>query len=159
MANSIFAKLLGQGDYLEYPAASGTSILPGMGLERVQENGETHVQPVSTAGSESTLLAREQRNPPRMGSGNPVEKAYDPGNNVESRGFQEHEEARVRLAAGSDLATASNATVSEGDSLGWYSDGTLALNQGNAQYEAMEALDNSGAASGENPLILVKQQE
>jgi len=159
MANSVFAKLLGQGDYLEYPAADGTSIEPGMGLERIQEGGETRVQPVSTAGAESTLIAREQRNPPRSSTGNPLDQAYNPGDNVESRGFTQHEEARLRLAAGTDLATASNATVVEGDELGWYSDGTLAKNQSNPQYEALEAVDNSGAASGDHAVITVKQQE
>lgn len=157
MANSIFAKLLGQGDYLEYPAAS--AIEPGMGLERVDNSGTTEVQPVSSADSESTLIAREQRNPPRMDSGNPVDQSYSAGDNVECRGFQEHEEARLRLAAGTDLATAANANVSKHDELGWNDDGTLVKGGSNPQYEALEAVDNSGATSGDHALILVKQLE
>ncbi|MFC6766007.1 hypothetical protein [Natrinema soli] len=159
MANSIFAKLLGQGDYLEYPAATGAAIEPGMGLERITESGETVVQPVSTADANSTLIAREQRNPPRMGDGNPVDQAYSGGDNVESRSFQEAEEARLRLAAGTDLATAANANVSAHDELGWNSDGTLVKGGSNPKYEALEAVDNSAAASGEHALILVKQLE
>lgn len=159
MANSIFAKLLGQGDYLEYPAATGATIAPGMGLERVDDAGTTKVQPVSTADSDSTLIAREQRNPPRMGSGNPVDQTYDAGDNVEARGFMQHEEARLRLSAGADLTTASNANVSKHDKLGWSDDGTLKKGSSNAQYEALEAVDNSGAAAGEHTLVLVKQLE
>lgn len=162
--NSIFAKLLGQGDYLEYPAADGTAIEPGMGLERVDDAGTTKVQPVSTDDSESTLIAREQRNPPRMQDGNPVDQVYDPGDNVETRGFQQHEEARLRLASGTDLinqgaADGSAATVAKHDQLSWNGDGTLVTGGANPQYEALEALDNSGAAAGETALILVKQLE
>ena len=156
--NSIFAKLLGQGDYLEYPAADGTAIEPGMGLERVDDAGTTKVQPAGE-NSESTLIAREQRNPPRAAAGSPVDEPYDPGDNVEARGFMQHEEARLRLAAGTDLATPANATVAKHDQLGWNSDGTLVKGGTNPQYEALEAVDNSGAAAGETALILVKQLE
>lgn len=161
MANSIFAKLLGQGDYLEYPAADGTSIEPGMGLERIDDLGTTKVQPVATADAESTLIAREQRNPPRTpGAGtNPVDETYNPGDNVECRGFQEQEEARLRLASGADLTTAANANVAKHEQLGWNSDGTLKKGASNPQYEALEAVDNSAAAAGEHALILVKQLE
>lgn len=157
MANSIFAKLLGQGDYLEYPAAS--ELYPGMGLERVDDNGTTKVQPVSTADANSTLIAREQRNPPRMAAGNPVDEPYDAGDNVESRQCIQGEEFRLRLSAGTDLATPANANVSKHDELGWSDDGTLVKGGSNPQYEALEAVDNSGAAAGEHTLILVKQLE
>ena len=159
--NSIFAKLLGQGDYLEYPAASGTTIEPGMGLERVEEDGTTVVQPVSSADSESTLIAREKRNPPAIGpdAASPVDVDYEAGDNVESRGFMQHEEARLRVAAGTDLTTAANANVSKHDQLGWNASGVLVKGGSNPQYEALETLDNSGAAAGEHALVLVKQLE
>lgn len=158
--NSIFAKLLGQGDYPEYPLADGATVEPGMGLERANQSGTTVVQPVSSADANSTLIAREQRNPPKMGDGAPVDLVYDmAGANVEARGFQEHEEARLRLAAGGDLTTASHATVAVGDELSWYSDGSLKTNGSNPKYEALEAVDNSTAAAGEHALILVKQLE
>lgn len=164
MANSIFAKLLGQGDYLEYPAADGTSIEPGNGLERIEEAGETRVQPVSSVDANSTLIAREQRNPPRMADGNPVDEPYNPGDNVEARSFQEGEEVRLRLASGQDLigagqADGQNANISKHEELSWFSDGTVVGGGGNPHFEALEAVDNSGAAAGENPLILVKQLE
>jgi hypothetical protein len=161
-ANSIFAKLLGQGDYDEYPLATGAVVEPGMGLERVVENGEAHVQPVSTTDANTTLIAREQRNPPKqLGSGTrPVDEPYDvDGTNVETRGFAQHEEARLRLQAGGDAATASNTNVSVGDELGWADDGTLVKGGSNPKYEALEAVDNSGAAAGETALILVTQLE
>lgn len=149
--NSIFAKLLGQGDYLEYPAADGAAIEPGMGLERVEANGETVVQPVSSADAESTLIAREQRNPPTVGdaAGSPVDFAYEGGDNVECRGFQQHEEARLRVAAG--------ANVAKHDELGWDAGGALVTGGTNPQYEALEALDNSGGDG--TALVVVKQLE
>lgn len=158
--NSIFAKLLGQGDYLEYPLADGATVEPGMGLERANQSGTTVVQPVSSADANSTLIAREQRNPPKMGDGAPVDLVYDmAGANVEARGFQEHEEARLRLAAGGDLGTAANANVSKHDELGWNSDGTLVKGGSNPKYEALEAVDNSTASAGDHALVLVKQLE
>lgn len=157
MANSIFAKLLGQGDYVEAPANS--EIYPGMGLERVDDSGTEKFQPVSTADANSTLIAREQRNPPRMADGNPVDEPYDATDNVEARQCMQGEEFRLRLSAGTDLATAANANVSPYDELGWSDDGTLKKGSSNPKYEALEAVDNSGAAAGEHTLILVKQLE
>jgi hypothetical protein len=157
--NSIFALRNTQGDYQGYPGANSTSIEPGMGLERIEEAGETRVQPVSTADSESTLIAREQRNPPRSGVGDPTDQTYNPGDNVECRNGGESEELYLRLASGTDLSTASDATVAKHDALSWYSDGTLYTGGTNPRFEALEAFDNSGAAAGETVLIAVKQQE
>ena len=159
MANSVFAKLLGQGDYDEFAAASGTTILPGMGLERVEENGSTVVQPVSTADADTTFIAREQRNPPITSAGSPLDEPYEAGDNVEGRGGMQHEEFRLRLSAGADLATAANANVSKHDELGWSDDGTLVKGGSNPLYEALEPVDNSGAAAGESAIVLVKQLE
>lgn len=158
--NSIFAKLLGQGDYLEYTLADGATITPGMGVEKTNDSGTTKVQPVSTADANSVLVAREQRNPPKAGTGSPVDQDYETaGTNVECRAGLQNEQFRLRLAAGADLTTAANANVAEFDELGWNDDGTLVGGGSNALYEALEAVDNSGASAGENPLILVRQME
>lgn len=154
MANSIIANLEDGEAYEEFPAAA--AIEPGQGLELTVSGGETQVQPVSTADAASYRVAREQRNPPRAGSGNPVDQSYAAGNNVETVSFNRNSEARVRLAAGTDITTAANANVSPGDALSWHSDGTLKAGGSNPVAVAREALDNSGAASGENPLIVVE---
>lgn len=155
MANSIIAQLEDGESYEEFPAA--VEIEPGQGLEIVVSGGEEQVQPVSTAGKPSYMVAREQRNPPRAGSGNPVDQPYAAGRNVETMTFRRGDETRNRLAAGADLATAANATVAEGDLLEWHSDGTLKTGVGGtAVAVAREANDNSAAASGENPLVRVE---
>ncbi|WP_248908145.1 hypothetical protein [Halocatena marina] len=155
MANSIIASLEDGEAYEEFPAAS--VITPGEGLELVVNGGEEQVQPVSTAGQPGTWVAREQRNPPRAGTGNPIDQNYVVGRNVEVMKFNRNSEGRTRLASGADLATAANANVSEGDLLEWYSDGTLKTGvSGTAVARAREAIDNSGAAAGENPVILAE---
>lgn len=158
--NSIFAKLLAQGDYKGYPLADGATVEPGQGLEVVMQDGDKHVQPVSTAGANATLIAREARNPPKMGDGDPPDLAYTAANeNVETRQFTTAEQARLRLAAGGDITTAANANVSVGDALGWTNSGNLSKAASTTPYEAVEALDNSGAAAGETALVTVRQQE
>lgn len=158
--NSIFAKLLAQGDYKGYPLADGTTVMPGQGLETVMQDGEAHAQPVSTAGANATLIAREARNPPKMGDGDPTDQPYETANvNVETRQFTTAEQARLRLAAGSDLGTAADANVSVGDALGWTANGNLSKGVSTTPYEAVEAFDNSQAAAGETALVTVRQQE
>ena len=151
MANSILATVEGSYKFEEFEAAA--TITPGQGVELASADT---VQPVSTADAAVYRIAREQRNPPRNGTGSPVDQDYASGDHVETLTFRRGDEARIRLAAGTDLTTAANANVADGDELSWNSDGTLKAGGANPVAVAREANDNSAAATGVNPLIVVE---
>ena len=72
---------------------------PGTGCyvtEDADGNNEVHA---AGAGSSSTRVVREQRNPPRGISGdNPLDKAYNAGDHTETVGFADNDKARLRLS-------------------------------------------------------------
>lgn len=109
-----------------------------------------------------TVVALEQTAPPTESKdgADPIDHEYD----VDSQNLQlavvnsGDEIQNALLAAGSDLATASNATVNVGDTLGFNDDGTLKVTTeaGAGVFVATEAVDNSGAAAGEWARISVE---
>lgn len=151
---SILATVEGGYKFDDFVAAA--PITPGEGLEFVESNGETQVQPVSTAGKQTYMVAREQRNPPRAGSGKPVDQSYDAGDRVEALVFRRGDEVYLRFGAGADLAATADANFAVGDTVGWYSDGTLSTAASTSIGVVRESIDNSGASAGENPLGCVE---
>lgn len=160
MTEQVIAKSYDDGVYKEFEASAALD--PGMVLEYTGENsqGDLQVGPVSSIEKTGAghLVAREQRMPPRTGSSDPRELSYASGENVEAYHLQPGEEAFLLLAAGSDLASASDANISIDDRLGTNDDGTLkaSTTAGAQQFVALEAVDNSGAASGEHAFIRVE---
>lgn len=151
MANSVLASVQEGYKFEEFEASA--AVMPGQGVEL---SGANTVQPVSSADANVYRVAREQRNPPRAGTGSPADQAYDSGDHIETLTFRRGDEARLRLAAGGDLATATNATVSDGDKLSWAATGDLKTGGANPVAVAREAKDNSGAAAGETVLLIVE---
>ncbi|WP_254535227.1 hypothetical protein [Halomarina litorea] len=149
--------------YMEAEAAA--AITPGMGLEYAGETavGNRTVQPVSSVEptGPAARFAIEQRMPPRGASGatRPIEQGYDAGDNVEMQVFRSGDTVEnALLAAGGDLTTAAHATIAIGDKLAFNDDGSLKLatTAGAEVVEAVEAVDNSGAAAGERARIAVE---
>lgn len=159
MANSVIATHYGNAVYEELPAAA--ELLPGTGLEVTTDaEGNEQVQPVSSAGQAAARFARTKSNPPYASDSDtsPIEQAYPDGDNVEYETMRVGDKVRARVAAGSDLTTAANANIAPGDPLNFHSDGTLKVagSRASAVAVARSATDNSGAASGENPVALVQ---
>lgn len=149
--------------YDEGEVASGVTVTPGMGVEVTGTNadGDFQLQPVSTAGKTGAQarFAREQRVPPRAESGSVLDQVYQAGEHIEFRVFRAGDVVEnALLAAGGDLATASQATVTPGDVLAFYSDGSLKVSAtaGAEVAIAREAVDNSSAASGERARLSVE---
>lgn len=149
--------------YSEGVVASGATVTPGMGIEvaGVNDDGDFQLQPVSTTGKTGAQarFAREQRVPPRAESGSILEQAYQAGEHIEFRVYRRGDVVEnALLAAGGDLETASQATVTPGDALAFYSDGSLKIS-GTAGAEvaiAREAEDNSSASAGSHARLSVE---
>lgn len=153
----------------EHPMADGSAdIEPGMLLERVNDAGDIKVQPHSTdAGTEAnTYIAIEAR-----GRGMNA-MTGDAGNTDDPDVYSTSGDSMVRyvrlsgggvfgrLAAGSDLTTASDAAITVGDVLVSAGDGTLrGVNNTDGYendallFEAEESEDNQSAASGDTTLV------
>lgn len=149
--------------YDEGVVATGATVTPGMGIEvsGVNNDGDFIVQPVSTTGKTGAQarFAREQRLPPRSEEGPVLEQPYEAGEGLEFRVYRRGDVVEnALLAAGGDLATAAQATVTAGDALAFYSDGSLKIS-GTAGAEvaiARESVDNSGAAAGSHARLSVE---
>lgn len=146
--------------------ADSTTVTPGMGLEYAgaTSEGEPIVQPVSTVEPTDAAprFAAEAQHPP-TGSGDrtsPIDVDYDTNDqNVEYIVARPGDELpNALLASGSDLATASEATVSPGTALAFNDDGSLkeATTAGAEVAVALESVDNSGAAAGEHARVAIE---
>lgn len=166
MANSITeiaGRTYGEPKYKE--AEAGSDLTPGMLLVQTGENsdGEPIYDAVSTVDKlgPQTQFAQVPGSPPYADgtSTDPIDHTIPSGTMVEIEVFDSGETVQnALLAAGSDLTTASNATVSPGDRLGSNDDGSLKLTTtgGAAVAVARESVDNSGAAAGEFARINVE---
>lgn len=144
---------------------AGSDLTPGELLVQTGTNadGEPIYDAVSTVdklGPEAQFAMVPSTPPVRDTSGtDPIDQTISAGTLVEVRVFTRGETVQnALLAAGSDLATASNATVSPGDRLGTNDDGSLKITTtgGAALAVAREAKDNSGAASGNRARLTVE---
>ena len=163
MTEQVTGTVYHESPYDEGEVASGASVTPGMGIEMAGLNpdGDPLVQPVSTVeptGAQSRF-AREQRVPPRGEDGSMLDQVYDAGNHIEFRIYRPGDTVEnALLAAGGDLATASEATITVGDPLAFNDDGSLKLATvaGAEEAQAREDVDNSGAAAGDRARISVE---
>lgn len=159
----IAGKVYGEPKYKE--AEAGSDLTPGMVLVQTGENsdGVPVYDAVSTVDKlgPGAQFAKVPRTPP-VADGtatNPIDQTISSGTLVEVQMFDKHEVVQnALLAAGSDLTTAANATVTPGDRLGTNDDGSLKLTTtgGAALGVAREAVDNSGAAAGEHARVIVE---
>jgi hypothetical protein len=153
------AKILAASDnslftYEEAEVASGSTIYPGMAVEKTGENSDHEetptVQPVSSADKvgENFIIALTPRAPPRGADSDiPIEHEYDAGESVQIAVCQPGCEVQnALLADGTGLATSAEANVSYDDRLGSSSDGSLknTSTAGATLCRAREAVDNSG---------------
>ena len=101
------------------------------------------------------IVVLEQTVPPTEDKGDtdPVDLPYDVAEqNLQLYYVRSGDEIQnAQLAAGGDLATAGNADVSVGDTLGFNDDGTLKVTTtaGAGVFTALESVDNSTAGTGE----------
>jgi hypothetical protein len=163
MTEQVSGTIYRDAPYKEGEVAAGASVTPGMGIEKTGPNpdGDPLVQPVSTVeptGAQARF-AREQRVPPRGEDGSMLDQVYDAGNHIEFRVYRRGDIVEnALLAAGGDLATTSEATVTVGDPLAFNDDGSLKLATvaGAEEAQAREDVDNSGAAAGDRARISVE---
>jgi hypothetical protein len=174
MTEEVLGKSHDASVYDDGETAAGVTVTPGMGIERVgtTTDGGPIVQPVSSIepADAQSRWAREQRDPPRGGPGRMIDMEYQGGEYIEFYTFRSGDEVEnAFVASGTDLtndagvgggttAGSAQATVTVGDSLAFYSDGSLKVAQdpSAAVAEATEAVDNSGAAAGERARISVE---
>lgn len=144
---------------------AGSDLTPGMVLVQTGTNasGEPIYDAVSTVdqlGPEPQFAMVPSTPPARdVSDTDPIDQTIPSGTLVEVEVFTTGETVQnALLAAGSDLATASNANVSPGDRLGTNDDGSLKITTtgGAALAVAREANDNSGAAAGEHARVNVE---
>jgi hypothetical protein len=137
---------------------AGSDLTPGQLLVQTGTNadGEPIYDAVSTVDQlgPQAQFAMVPTTPPKrdVSDTDPIEQTIASGTLVEVRVFTSGETVQnALLAAGSDLASASDANVSPGDRLGTNDDGTLKITTtaGAAVAVAREANDNSGAAASE----------
>jgi hypothetical protein len=119
--NSVLAETNDGEDYEEGNA--NEELEPGQGVVRGSGGFDA-------AGTDSPTkrVVREQRNPGGRGiedDQSPLEKTYSAGSNVETIGFQSHDKARLLLAYADNDNDASDDTYSEGDEVGWNTNGYL----------------------------------
>lgn len=154
----------------EHPLADGSAdVYPGMLLERVNDGGDIKVQPHGTDGGvdATVYVAVEAR-----GRGMSHEPNPDDGTNLDFYSTDGDAFVRyvkmsgggvhTRLAAGTDLTTAADATITVGDRLVSAGDGTVrgvnstdGFDEDALVFEAEESVDNSGAAAGEDVALEV----
>jgi len=160
---TIEGKTYGEPIYKEGEA--GSDLTPGELLIQTGTNaqGEPIYDSVSSVDAldPQAQFAQVPSTPPqRDGSGaDPVDQTIASGTLVEVRVFRSGDTVKgALLAAGGDLATAGNADVSPGDTLGSNDDGALKATStaGAGLAVANEAIDNSGAAGGERARIDVE---
>lgn len=157
-------KILGETDsslyeYEEAEVASGSTIYPGMVLEKTGENsdydGRPTVQPVSSVEKLGAgfVVALEPDAPPRGNDTDvPRQHEYDAGENVQiATCLPGCEVQNALLADGGELASSSDANVSHDAALAANDDGTLkeTTTAGSIIARAREAIDNSSGGGGE----------
>ena len=150
MALSHKSVLYARDQYVQHEAEADGAIDVGMLLERTA----TGVAPHSTDGGEldQALVAINDRD-----RGMKVGDSYASGDNVKYISANAGVGLHLVLAAGADLATAGQATITEDERLVSAGDGTVrAFDTGTSPdadgatvARAEEARDNSGAAAGE----------
>lgn len=154
--NSVKAKCHNQPAFDEGEALEDLD--PGQGVERGDGGFEA-------AGEDSATkrVVREQRNPGGRGiedDESPLEKRYDAGSNVETLGFQSHDQARVLVDYADVDGDATDDEYSEGDELGWNSDGYLEVVDGGDPSDAVATIaqeDNVEMSDGDDPIhVLVE---
>lgn len=158
MTTEIAGKRYYDGAYKEANKAA-TDITPGMGVE-YDANGDLipvdSIEPTgATARFAVTPIVSDT-----TGRTNPIDDDYTETDEVVSYfNFRSGDELEnALLAAGGDLTTASEATITTGDKLAFNDDGTLkeATVAGAEVAVALEDVDNSGAATGEFARINVE---
>jgi len=160
---TIEGKSYGEPIYREGEA--GSDLTPGELLVRTGTNsaGEPIYDSVSTVDKldPQAQFAQVPSTPPQRDGTDtdPVGQTIPSGTIVEVRIFRRGDTVKgALLAAGGDLASAGDADVSVGDTLGSNDDGSLKATStaGAGVAEANEALDNSGASAGDRVRIDVE---
>lgn len=158
MTTEIYGKRYYDGAYKEGKKAA-TDITPGMGVVYDSNGDLVPVGAVEPTGV-SARFAIEPQVSDTTGRTNPIDDDYaETDENVRFFvGRPGDEVENALLASGSDLATASEATITTGDRLAFNDDGTLkeATVAGAEVAVALEDVDNSGAAAGEFARISVE---
>jgi|GEM_PF-567351 hypothetical protein len=119
--NSVKAKCHNQPAFDE--GAALETLEPGQGVVRGSGGFEA-----AGADSPTTRVVREQRNPGSRGiedNESPLAKTYASGENVETLGFQSHDQARLLFAYSDNANDGTDDTYSEGDEVGWNANGYL----------------------------------
>lgn len=160
---TIEGKSYGEPIYKEGEAAS--DLTPGEVVEVTGTNSSDEltfdaVSSVDKLDPQAQLAQVPSTPPNRDGSDtDPVDQTISSGNLVEVRVFRSGDTIKgALLASGADLAAASDANVSPGDTLGTNDDGSLkaTTTAGAGLAEATEAVDNSGASAGDRARIDVE---
>jgi len=119
--NSVLAETNDGEDYEEGNA--NEELEPGQGVVRGSGGFDA-------AGTDSPTkrVVREQRNPGGRGiedDQSPLDKTFAAGSNVETIGFQSHDKARLLFAYSDNANDGTDDTYSEGDEVGWNTNGYL----------------------------------
>lgn len=130
---------------------------PGQGVEQGDGGYEA-----AGANSLTKRVVREQRNPGGRGiedDESPLEKTYAAESNVETLGFQSHDQARLLVAYADVDGDTSDDTYEQGDDLGWNSDGYLEVIDGDPDTAVafIEQEDDVVMSDGDDPVhVLVE---
>lgn len=146
--NSVKAKTHNQPAFDEGYALE--ELEPGQGVVRGPGGFEA-----AGADSQTKRVVREQRNPGSRGiedDESPLEKTFPVDSNVETLGFQSHDQARVLV-----VDDGTETTVTEGDGLSWGADGYLVTDGANpvatAVIEEGDSVTIAAAAGPEHILV------
>jgi hypothetical protein len=150
--------------YLEGVVASGETITPGAVCEVTGLNSDDVVEVAPVDEVDKTdpqvLIAQEPDAPPRTTDADtPINHEYDAGEAIQLRVYRSGDTIQnLLLAAGSDLASASDANISPGDTLGTNDDGAVkATTTAAAGFAVAEDdVDNSGAGAGETGRVYAR---
>lgn len=152
--NTVLAQTNDAEDYEE--GTANEELEPGQGAVR----GDGGFDAAGTD-SPTSRVVREQRNPGGRGledDQSPLEKTFPAGSNVETIGFQSHDKARLLFAYSDNDNDATDDTYSEGDAVGWNTNGYLehVAASGSSVSEAVGriAVENDfSMSSGDAPVI------
>jgi len=153
---TIEGKTYGEPVYKE--AEAGSDLTPGELLVQTGTNAQGEpiydsVTSVEKLDPQAQFAQAPSTPPQRDGTGtDPVDQTIAAGTLVEIRVFRSGDTVKgALLAAGGDLATASDATATPGDTLGTNDDGTLQITTaaGSVLCRARGAVDNSTGGGGE----------
>ncbi|WP_050049742.1 hypothetical protein [Halostagnicola sp. A56] len=148
---SVLAQTNDAEDYDEGEALA--ELEPGQGVVRGAGGYEA-----AGADSKTKRVVREQRNPGSRGiedNQSPLEKTYPTGSNVETTGFQSHDEARLLVAYADVDGDGTDDTYDEGADLGWNANGYLEVVSGGDPSEAVAQIsqeDSVTMSSGGDPI-------